>query len=175
MFGSYVNHDQHSQDNVEESRTHHSNNIKCDFPANYTTQTTTLTNDCLCTCCHKSDIPKSQCIIFKESKYNCDNTVVVEVLSNRYSIPTSAEYICKKCHKDLLEEIMPINSVALCMKLTSHKPQQKCIHCNRVPTGKYLTFDKTKYGQNTIVSQMMKMINKTSYVTSVTLQFAENP
>ena len=40
------------------------------------------------------------------------------------------------------------------MKLTSHKPQQKCIHCNTVPTGKYRTFDKTKYRQNTIVSQM---------------------
>ena len=49
---------------------------------------------------------------------------------------------------------MPMNSVALCIKLTSHKPQQICIHCNTVPTGKYLTFDNTKYGQNTIVSQM---------------------
>ena len=41
-----------------------------------------------------------------------------------------------------------MNSAALHMKLTSHKPQQKCIHCHTVPTGKYLTFDKTKYGQN---------------------------
>ena len=49
---------------------------------------------------------------------------------------------------------MPMNSVALHIKLTSHKPQQKCIHCNTVPNGKYLTFDKTKYGQNTIVSHM---------------------
>ena len=49
---------------------------------------------------------------------------------------------------------MSMNSVALHMKLTSHEPQQKCIHCNTVPIGKYLTFDKTKYGQNTIVSQM---------------------
>ena len=117
-------------------------------------QPTTFTNYCLCTCCHNTDIPRSQCIIFKESNYNCDNTVVVEALSNRFSIPTSAEYICKKCHKDLLQEIMPMNNVALCMKLTSHKPQQKCINCNTVPTGKYLTFHKTKYGQNTIVSQM---------------------
>ena len=153
MFGSDVNHDQHSKDNVQESRTHHANNITCDLPTNYTNQTTTLTNYCLCTCCHKTDIPRSQCTIFKESKYNCDNAVV-QALSNRYSIPTSTEYICKKCHKDLLQEIMPMNSVALCMKLTSDEPQQKCSHCNTVPTGKYLTFDKTKYGQNTIVSQM---------------------
>ena len=47
-----------------------------------------------------------------------------------------------------------MNSVASCIRLTSHEPQQKCIHCNTVPTGKFLTFDKTKYGQNTIVSQM---------------------
>ena len=154
MFGSDINHDQHTQDNVEQSRTHATNNITCDFRANYTFQPTICTNYCLCTCCHNTDIPRSQCIIFKESKYNFDNTIVVEALSNRFSTPTSAEYICKKCHKDLLQEIMPMNSVALCIKQTSHKPQQTCIHCNTVPTGKYLTFDKTKYGENTIVSQM---------------------
>ena len=70
---------------------------------------------------------------------------------------------------------MPMNSVALHMKLTSHEAQQKCIHCNTVPTSKYLTFDKTKYGQNTIVSQITENDQKTSYVTSVTMQFAENP
>ena len=49
---------------------------------------------------------------------------------------------------------MPMNSVASHIRLTSNKPQQKCIHCNTVPTNKFLTFDKTKYGQNTIESQM---------------------
>ena len=49
---------------------------------------------------------------------------------------------------------MPMNSVASWIKLTSNEPQQKFIHCNRVSTDKFLTFDKTKYGQNTIVSQM---------------------
>ena len=47
-----------------------------------------------------------------------------------------------------------MNSVASHIRLTSNEPQQKCIHCNTVPTDKFLTFDKTKYGQNTIVSQM---------------------
>ena len=78
MFGSNVNHDQHSQDNVEESRTHSVNNITYDFPGNVTTQPTLFTNHCLCTCCLNTDIPRSQCIIFKESKYNCNNTVVIE-------------------------------------------------------------------------------------------------
>ena len=154
MFGSNVNHDQDSQDNVQECRTQNENNITYDFPAQYTTQNTTLTNYCLCTCCHKTDIPRSQYIIFKKSNYNFDNTVVVQALSNRFPIPTSKEYICKKCNKDLLKEVMPINSVASHMRLTSNEPQQACIHCNTVPTDKFLTFDKTKYKQNTIVSQL---------------------
>ena len=92
MFGSNINHDQDSQGNVQESRTDDVNNISCDFPTSYTTQSTTLTNYCLCTCYHKTDIPRLQCFIFKESKYNFHNTVVVEALSNRFSIPTSKEH-----------------------------------------------------------------------------------
>ena len=49
---------------------------------------------------------------------------------------------------------MPTNSFASQMRLTSHKPQQKCIHCNSVSTDKFLTFDKKKYGESSIVSQM---------------------
>ena len=70
--------------------------------------------------------------------------VVQEALSNRFSIPTSKEYICKKCDKHLLVEKMPINSIASQIRLISHKPQQKCIHCNSVPTEKFLAFDKIK-------------------------------
>ena len=111
MFGSNVNDDQNNQHNVQEKRIHNENTIISDFPANYTSQSTTLTNYCLCTCCHKTDIPRSQCIIFKASKYNYDNTIIVEALSHRFSDPTSKEYICKTCDKDLLQEIMPMNSV----------------------------------------------------------------
>ena len=113
-----------------------------------------IENYCLCTCCHKTDIPRSQCIIFKESKYNFGNAVVQEALSNQFSIPTLKEYICKKCDKHLLVEKMAINSVASQTRLTSHKPQQKCIHCKSVPTEKFITFDKTKHGENIIVNQM---------------------
>ena len=48
---------------------------------------------------------------------------------------------------------MPINSVASQIRLTSHKPQQKCIHCNSVPIYKFLMFDETKYVENTLVNQ----------------------
>ena len=82
LFGSNVNHEQDDQDTVHGSRTHNENNMTCNFPSQYMTQSTTLTNYCLCTCCHKTDIPRSQCIIFKESKYNFGNAVVQEALSN---------------------------------------------------------------------------------------------
>ena len=49
---------------------------------------------------------------------------------------------------------MPINSIASWIRSISHKPQQKCIHCHSVPTDNFLTFDKTKYGENTLVNQM---------------------
>ena len=49
---------------------------------------------------------------------------------------------------------MPINSIASQIRSISHKPQQKCIHCHSVPTDNFLTFDKTKYGENTLVNQM---------------------
>ena len=84
MLGPNVNDDQNSQHNIQENRIHHENNIISDFPANYTSQSTTLTSYCLYTCCHKTDIPRSQCTIFKESKYNFDSTVVVAVLSHRF-------------------------------------------------------------------------------------------
>ena len=51
---------------------------------------------------------------------------------------------------------MPMNSVASHIQLTSNEPQQKCIHHNIVCTYKFLIFNKTKYGQNTLVSQMIE-------------------
>ena len=76
LFGSNVNHEQGSQDILHDSRTPHENNVTYDLPSLYMTQTMILTNHCLSTCCHKTVIPRSQCIIFKDSKYNFDNAVV---------------------------------------------------------------------------------------------------
>ena len=92
----------------------------------------------------------------KASKYNYDNTIIVEALSHRFSDPTSKEYICQTYDKDLLQEIMPMNSIASWIQLTSNEPQQKCIHCNTLCTEKFLIFNKAKYGQNTLVSQMIE-------------------
>ena len=87
LFGSHLNHAEGSQDNVHESKIHNENNMTCDFPSLYMTQTTTLTNYCLCTCFHKTDIPRSQCTIFKEAKYQlwkccCVRSIIKQILNS---------------------------------------------------------------------------------------------
>ena len=148
LFGSNFTDEQNDQDIVYKSRTDNESNMTYDFPAQYMTQSTTLTNYCLCTCCHKTDIPRSQCIIFKESKYNYQLSIIQPILDSYFE-----GIDLQKIWQTSISRKMPTNSVASKMRLTSHKPQQKCIHCNSVPTDKFLTFDKTKYGENSIVSQ----------------------
>ena len=41
------------------------------------------------------------------------------------------------------------------MRSISHKQQQKCIYCQSVPTDNFITFDKTKYGEITLVNHMI--------------------
>ena len=35
-----------------------------------------FTDQCLCTCCYEKNIPRSQCVIFKDSKYDMSNEYV---------------------------------------------------------------------------------------------------
>ena len=58
LCGSSLNHEQDDKDKVHGSRTHNESNMMCDSPSHYMTQSTTFTNYCPCTCCHKTDIPK---------------------------------------------------------------------------------------------------------------------
>ena len=60
------------------------------------TQNPKYINHCTCTCCHKHDLTRSQCIIFKASRYNFDNTIVSNTLSNCFVASTTKEFICKK-------------------------------------------------------------------------------
>ena len=69
---------------------------------------------------------------------------------------------------------MPINSIASRIRSISHKPQQKCIHCHSVPTDNFLTFDKTKYGENALVNQMTENDEQNIICNKVTMQFSEN-
>ena len=116
------------------------------------TQNPTYTNPCICTCCHKPDLPRSQCIIFKEQRYNSDNSVISQALSNRFIISTGKEFICKKCDKSLLAEKMPADAVdARCrLENTKHKI---CVYCKGTST-KSILFDITAYGNNLLASQI---------------------
>ena len=59
------------------------------------TQNAKYTNHCICTCCHKPDLPRSQYTIFEASRYNFDNSVISNALSNHFVAFTAKEFICK--------------------------------------------------------------------------------
>ena len=58
------------------------------------TQDPTITDQCMCTCCHVTDILQNNCIIFKELRYDLDNESVWEALDCRFLVSTSKEFIC---------------------------------------------------------------------------------
>ena len=93
LFGSNFTHEQNDQDIVYKSRTDNESNMTYNFPAQYMTQSTTLTNYCLCTCCHKTDIPRSQCIMYhlQRIKVQLWQCCFQEALLNQFSIPTLKE------------------------------------------------------------------------------------
>ena len=113
------------------------------------TQNPTYTNHCICTCCHKPDLPRSQCIIFKASRYNSDNSVISHALSNCFVVSTGKECICKKCDKSLFAEKMPVD--ARC-RLQNTK-QKICLYCKGTST-KSILFDITAYGNNLLATQI---------------------
>ena len=100
------------------------------------TQNPTYTNHCICTCCHKADLTRSQCIIFEASRYNSDNSVISHALSDCFVDSTGKEFICKKCDKSLLAEKMPADAVdARCrnppVSLAIHRLSEKGTCGNR--------------------------------------------
>ena len=68
----------------------------------YISQDPHFTDRCLCTCCHENNIPRTQCVVFKDSKYDMSSEYVQNTLSARFAIASSKEYICRSCHKSLL-------------------------------------------------------------------------
>ena len=59
-------------------------------------------NDCICTCCAGTGLPRYKCLVFKESKYNLLNPTVREKLAQRYRESKGKELICRKCDVELL-------------------------------------------------------------------------
>ena len=105
-----------------------------------------FTNKCMCTCCHRCDIIRSQCIIFKESHYDLQNYTVKEALKRRIHVETTNEFICKKCDKALKAGNMPISAAA--------SENIKCFFCDHVPTDTFRMFDKTEYNNNPFMEQI---------------------
>ena len=118
-----------------------------DISSSYTSQNPGITNycTCTCTCCHFKDIRRSQCILFRTSRYDCDDAIVQETLTSRYSILTAKEFICLKCDRALLAGKFPLE--LLCRR-------QKCVYCNYAPEGKIYYFDEKNYSYNDIASQI---------------------
>ena len=113
------------------------------------TQNPTYTNHCICTCCHKPDLPRSQCIILKASRYNSENSVITHALSNHFVASTAKEFICKKCDKSLLAEKMPVDA-----KCRLQNTKQKICHYCKGTSTKSIHFDITEYGNNLLATQI---------------------
>ena len=56
---------------------------------------------CVCTCCHRNDLPQYNCVIFVKCNYNLNIPAVANALSTQYWEISHKEFICKSCHKEL--------------------------------------------------------------------------
>ena len=120
----------------------------------HATQNPQVTNRCLCTCCHKSDILRKQCVIFNIQRYNMSNQMVSQALSSRISIPTAKEFICKKCDKSLRFGQMPMDAEVS----YNYKHLNKgtlCISCKTETRGKAHIFDWAGYGENILADEIV--------------------
>ena len=115
----------------------------------------------MCTCCHVTDIPRNNCIIFKESRYDLDNDNVQEVLDCRFPLPTCKEFICKKCHSVLLKKMMPDNAVNSPTKEIVDSQNNMCIMCKNNVID-FSLFKQTAYGNNQIVTTLLRDIPRNS-------------
>ena len=75
-------------------------------------QDPSLSNACVCTCCHEINIVRTHCILFKESWYNMASDDVKQAFSHRYCAPTAKEFACRKCDEFLLKSSMPPHAVS---------------------------------------------------------------
>ena len=116
-------------------------------------QDPSLSNACVCTCCHETNIARTHCIVFKESRYNMTSDDVKQALSCRYHIPTAKEFVCRKCDQFLLKSSMPPHAVS-----SPTKPVQgmRCLSCCRPPSGKMYFLDQTDYGDHPLAHEIMQ-------------------
>ena len=116
----------------------------------------------MCTCCHITDIPRNNCIILKESRYDLDNDNVCEALECRFSVSTSKEFICKKCDTMLLKNMMPDNAANSPTKKLIDSQRNMCLMCKNNVSDFHL-FQQTMYGNNLIVTKLLIDVPQNSY------------
>ena len=154
--GIFVTHKEHSKSNNTQSSHNSTKNNKHHFDSTslHATQNPQVTNRCLCTCCHKPDILRKQCVIFNIQRYNMNNQMVSQALSSRISIPTAKEFICKKCDKSLRFGQMPMDAEVP----YNYKHLNKgtlCISCKTETGGKIHIFDQAEYGENILTDKIV--------------------
>ena len=108
-----------------------------------------------CTCCHVTDIPQNNCIIFKELRYDLDNDNVWEAFDCRFSVSTSKEFICNKCDSVLLKNMMPDNAVNSPTKKLVDSQNNMCLMCKNNVVEFHL-FKQIAYGNNPSVTKLLR-------------------
>ena len=56
---------------------------------------------CVCTCCHRKNLMRCDCVIFLKQNYDVDNSNIADALSKRYREVGNKEFISKPCHTKL--------------------------------------------------------------------------
>ena len=73
---------------------------------------------CVCTYCHRNDLPWYQCVIFVRRNYNFNIPAVANALSKWYRDIRQKEFICKPCHKELKDSKYSKNvQILICLGL----------------------------------------------------------
>ena len=125
-------------------------------------QNPTITDRCMCTCCHVTDIPHNNCIIFEELRYDLDNDNVWEALDCRFLVSTSKEFICNKCGCVLLKNMMPDNAVNSPTKKLVDSQNKMCLMCKNNVIEFHL-FKQTAYGNNPSVTKLLRDVPRHSH------------
>ena len=116
-------------------------------------QDPSLSNVCVCTYCHETNIVRTCCILLKQSRYNMANDDVKQALAHRYCLPTAKEFVSRKCDKFLLNSFMPPQAVSSPAKLVKG---MRRLSCCRVPSGKMYFLYQIQYGDNSVAHEVMQ-------------------
>ena len=113
-------------------------------------QQSTKKSGCVCTCCHKHNFERKNCVIFVRKNYNFNNKLVADALKQRYREHGNKEFICKPCHRKLKEE----NFKQKCVNVVEKHEVKTCFFCGNIPQETYHVFDKEQYRESDFVQQI---------------------